>query len=101
MLAALAVVAGGMIYLAAERVRLTNDPLALTSADEVRAACEVLIDRSLARGGSHIKSQFQLQVTLVALRDDGTMLGRVSERSASISSRFAASGADTRAAMRS
>ncbi|MFN5495976.1 MAG: hypothetical protein ACK5WD_00770 [bacterium] len=75
-LAALAVVAGGMIYLAAERVRLTNDPLALTSADEVRAACEVLIDRSLARGGSHIKSQFQLQVTLVALRDDGTMLER-------------------------
>jgi hypothetical protein len=75
-LAALAVVAGGMIYLAAERVRLTNDPLALTSADEVRAACEVLIDRSLARGGSHIKSQFQLQVTLVALRDGETTLER-------------------------
>lgn len=74
MLAALAVVAGGMIYLAAERVRLTNDPLALTSADEVRAACEVLIDRSLARGGSHIKSQFQLQVTLVALRDGRSKL---------------------------
>jgi hypothetical protein len=34
----------------------------------------VLIDRSLARGGSHIKSQFQLQVTLVALRDGRSKL---------------------------
>ena len=34
----------------------------------------MLIDRSLARGGSHIKSRFQLEVTLVALRDDRTKL---------------------------
>jgi hypothetical protein len=75
-LAALAAVAGGMIYLAAERQRLTQDPLALKTSADVRAACEILLDRSLARGGSHIKSQFQLQVTLVALRDDGTLLDR-------------------------
>jgi hypothetical protein len=68
-LAALASVAGAMIYLAVERHRLTQDPLALKTSADVRAACEVLLDRSLARGGSHIKSQFQLQVTLVALRD--------------------------------
>ena len=75
-LCALALVASYMVSMAVERHRLTNDPLTLTSADEVRAACEVLIDRSLARGGSHIKSQFQLQVTLVALRDGETTLER-------------------------
>lgn len=73
-LCALALVASYMVSMAVERHRLTNDPLTLTSADEVRAACEVLIDRSLARGGSHIKSQFQLQVTLVALRDGRSRL---------------------------
>jgi hypothetical protein len=75
-LAALASVAGAMIYLAVERHRLTQDPLALKTSADVRAACEVLLDRSLARGGSHIKSQFQLQVTLVALRDGETTLER-------------------------
>ena len=73
-LCALALVASYMVSMALERHRLTSDPLTLTSADEVRAACEVLIDRSLARGGSHIKSQFQLQVTLVALRDGRSRL---------------------------
>jgi hypothetical protein len=75
-LVALGALAGGMIFLASERHRLTEDPLALKSADEIRAACEVMLDRSLARGGSHVKSRFQLQVTLVALRDDGTRLER-------------------------
>jgi len=73
-LCALALVASYMVSMALERHRLTSDPLALQGADEVRAACEVLIDRSLARGGSHIKSQFQLQVTLVALRDGRSRL---------------------------
>jgi hypothetical protein len=73
-LAVLASVAGGMIYLAAERHRLTQDPLALKTSADVRAACEVLVDRSLSGGGSHIKSRFQLQVMLTALRDGKSAL---------------------------
>jgi hypothetical protein len=73
-LCALALVASYMVSMALERHRLTNDPLALQGADEIGRACDLLLDRSLARGGSHIKSQFQLQVTLVALRDGRSRL---------------------------
>jgi hypothetical protein len=73
-LVALAVTAGAMIRLASERHRLTADPLALTSAGDARAACEVLVERSLSGGGSHVKSRFQLQVMLTALRDGKSAL---------------------------
>lgn len=73
-LVALAVIAGVMIHLASERHRLTSDPLALTSAGDARAACAVLVDRSLSGGGSHVKSRFQLQVMMTALRDGKSAL---------------------------
>jgi len=75
-LAALASVAGVMVNLAMERQRLTEDPVALTKSDDMRAACEILLDRALSRGGSHLKSRLQLQMTLVALRDGETSLAR-------------------------
>jgi hypothetical protein len=68
-LVALAVTSVQMVLIANRRHHLTEDPLSLNDPAEIRTACEILIDRSFSRGGSHVKSRFQLQVTLVNLRD--------------------------------
>ena len=68
-LCALALVASYMVSMAVERHRLTNDPLALQGADEIGRACDLLLDRSLERGGSHIEARFILKQTMLKLRD--------------------------------
>ena len=68
-LCALALVASSMVSMAVERHRLTDDPLALRNAAEIGRACDLLLERSLERGGSHIESRYVLKQTMLKLRD--------------------------------
>lgn len=59
-----------MTRVASERHRLTEDPVSLTDPADIRAACEIPLDRLLSRGGLRVKSRIQPQATLISLRDD-------------------------------
>jgi hypothetical protein len=75
-LSALAFVASSMVAMAIERHRLTSDPLALERIEDVRAACVVLIERSLSRGGSYAEARVMLAATMLKLRDGWSGLDR-------------------------